>query len=142
MTETCAGLTFQRFYDHRHGVAGVPIPTCEVKVVSCPDIVDKAGQPYLSTDRLDVEGEPVFGRGEVMVKGNNMSSGYYMMPEATKEAFEADGWFHTGTSSPLSWMVHTARNMVDESSVMVASERVAQKNLDMFFGTAGKVLSW
>ena len=52
--------------------------------------------PYLSTDRKDVKGDPVFGRGEVWVKGGNVGLGYYMMPDETKKEFEEDGWFHTG----------------------------------------------
>lgn len=67
-----------------------------MKLVSTPDVGDKAGQPYLSTDRFDVDGNPVFGRGEICVKGDNISTGYYMMPEKTREEFEPNGWFHTG----------------------------------------------
>lgn len=96
LTETVAGLSFQATDDYRHGIAGVCIPCAEAKLVSTPDICDKAGQPYLSTDRFDVQGEPILGRGEICVKGVNVTSGYYMMPEATKEAFDADGWFHSG----------------------------------------------
>jgi hypothetical protein len=35
--------------DERPGIAGVIIPSCEVKVVSTPDICDKGGLAYLST---------------------------------------------------------------------------------------------
>lgn len=96
LTETCAGLTLQDPNDDRPGIAGVPIPCCEVKLVSCPEINDKAGLPYLSSDRHDVNGNKVFGRGEIWVKGANIGLGYYMMPEKTKEEFDEDGWFHTG----------------------------------------------
>ncbi len=48
-------------------------------------IVDDAGQPC-ATGEI----------GHVQVRGPNVFSGYWQMPEKTAEEFTADGWFKTG----------------------------------------------
>ena len=34
--------------------------------------------------------------GELMVRGDNVTAGYYKNPEATAQAFDTGGWMHTG----------------------------------------------
>ncbi len=54
--------------------------------------------PAVSTLVLDEEGNevPRNAEGELCVKGPNVFRGYFGNPQATKDAFTADGWFKTG----------------------------------------------
>ncbi|WP_228389182.1 AMP-dependent synthetase/ligase [Cumulibacter manganitolerans] len=44
--------------------------------------------------------------GEVLVKGPQVMTGYHNKPDATGEALEGDGWFHTGDIGRLSSTGH------------------------------------
>ncbi len=60
-----------------------------------------AGQAPVFTDIkvIDPEGRAILEpgvAGEVLVRGPNVTPGYWGLPQATKLAIDADGWFHTG----------------------------------------------
>src|SRR5690606_41348165 len=42
--------------------------------------------------------EPEAGIGEICIRGENIMKGYWGKPDATAEAIDADGWFHSGRS--------------------------------------------
>jgi long-chain acyl-CoA synthetase len=54
--------------------------------------------PVVEFDLYDAD--PVTGAGELVIKGPNVVSGYWMNPTATAEAF-VDGWLHTGDIATL-----------------------------------------
>ncbi len=62
--------------------------------------VGSAGRPPMFTDVRIVDGEnnplPAGEHGEVCVRGPNVLKGYWNRPEATADAIDAQGWFHSG----------------------------------------------
>jgi fatty-acyl-CoA synthase len=78
MTETAPGATFLEARESRAhvGSAGLPVFFAEVRCVS-PDLADAA-------------------LGEVLIRGPNVSPGYWNDPQATRDAFAPGGWFRSG----------------------------------------------
>jgi len=64
------------------------------------DKVGSAGFAPLYTDLavLDDNGEPTptGERGEICIKGPSVMKGYWNRPDATAEAIDSEGWFHSG----------------------------------------------
>lgn len=124
----------------RCGIAGVPIPSVEVMLLSVEDICDKKGNPYLKTDTIDVDGHRVFGRGEILVRGPSVSLGYYTMLDKTKEVFEEDGWFHTGDIGQF--MDDGSIRIVDRVKNLLklkGGEYIAIENMEMTYGNSSFV---
>lgn len=101
LTETACAGTVQMLDDVRCNVVGPPLGSVEIKLRSCvggdgePEVMDRNRKPYLAVDTLH-NGTPCLGRGEVLLRGPSVSSGYFKQPEKTAEVYDADGWFHSG----------------------------------------------
>jgi len=101
LTETTCAGSIQSRGDTSFGVVGPPFPSVEIKVRSCldgngdPECLDRKGRPYLASDRTHF-GMPCCGRGEVLIRGPSVSSGYFKQPDKTAEVFDSDGWFRSG----------------------------------------------
>jgi fatty-acyl-CoA synthase len=83
------GLTFVQGYGMTEAAPGVLM----LDRAYAAEKAGTAGVPHFFTDvRLDdIDGE----KGEIVVSGPNVMSGYWRNPEATGQVL-ADGWFHTG----------------------------------------------
>ncbi len=69
LTETAAASFINRPNAYRFGTVGWPFPCTEAKIA---------------------------GDGEILVRGPGVMTAYHDLPDATAEALEEDGWFHTG----------------------------------------------
>ena len=99
LSETTATVTCFPMKDYEIASVGTAIPWVQVKVDS---------------------------NSEVLVKGPTVMSGYYHKPEATAEAFTADGWFRTGDAGYM-----------DKSGNLFLTDRIK----DLFKTSNGKYIA-
>lgn len=74
LTETCPGLSSNKPGKMKVGTVGPALPGVTLQIAA---------------------------DGEILAKGDNITKGYLNRPEATAEALDADGWFHTGDEGSI-----------------------------------------
>ncbi|MGY4712635.1 AMP-dependent synthetase/ligase [Mycolicibacterium sp. CBM1] len=99
LTETSAASSLNRPHAYRFGTVGWTFPNTEVKIAE---------------------------DGEVLLKGPGVMSGYHDLPDATAEAIDSDGWFHTGDIGEL-----------DAEGFL----RITDRKKDMFKTSQGKYVA-
>lgn len=99
LSETSAASFLNRPLAYRFGTVGWPFPETEVKIAE---------------------------DGEILVKGPGVMSGYHDRPDADAEAFEDDGWFHTGDIGEI-----------DSDGFL----RITDRKKDMFKTSQGKYVA-
>lgn len=75
MTECGPIISYEDWKNFHPGSCGKVAPRMEIRIDS-PD--------------------PQYTVGEILVRGDNVMSGYYKNPESTAQAIDKDGWLHTG----------------------------------------------
>ena len=93
---------------HKRGIAleqgyGLTETSPYVSVLASEYALEKTGSAgknltFTSVRIVDEDNQPVAAgqRGEVCIKGPNVMQGYWNRPEATAEAIDELGWFHSG----------------------------------------------
>ena len=91
LTETSPVLSISPFDDPQYGKVGHIIPGVTVAIQN-PDtqeiLGEQVGDNYPSSLTT--------ASGEIIAKGPNIMKGYWGNPEATAEAIDPKGWYHTG----------------------------------------------
>lgn len=91
LTETAPVLTINPFGRPRYGTVGHVIPGVTIAIQRTSDLKivgQLSGEDYPSN--LTTE------EGEIIARGPNIMKGYWNNEEATREAIDPDGWYHTG----------------------------------------------
>ena len=133
MTELAGpGTTHAWACERRLGSIGVAIPYVEARIGALEDSSQTA---------------PADEPGELLIRGPITPMGYFGNEAATKEAFEADGWFRTGDvatrdADGFLWIVDRRKDMINTAGFNVYPaelERVLAAHPDVSMAAVGGV---
>jgi long-chain acyl-CoA synthetase len=127
LTETSGGSSVTWPNDPNTGHVGGPLPCIKWR------LMDVEAMNYLSTDKP-------YPRGELMMKGPAVTSGYYKNPEKTKDAFDHDGWFKTGDVAII--YPNGSARIIDRSKnifKLSQGEYIAPEKIENIFGLSNLI---
>lgn len=117
MTElTCTGAVVPSQQNDETGSVGPPLPNCEIKLVN-----GDGEDVTASGSREECAGK----RGEIYIRGPNVSPGYWRNEKATRETMLPHGWLRTGDVGVLDargWLtiVDRLKELIKVSGLQVA----------------------
>ncbi|KAI5959270.1 FAA4 [Candida pseudojiufengensis] len=118
LTETCAMGTIAEHTRFEIGSLGTLTGCITAKLIDVPD----AG--YFAKDN----------QGEILLKGASVVKEYYKNDKETKEAFDDEGWFHTGDIGE--WQSNGALKIIDRKKNLVKTlngEYIALEKLESVY---------
>jgi acyl-CoA synthetase (AMP-forming)/AMP-acid ligase II len=121
--ETTGGLILFSTDDHARAIREVP-----TRLASCGRPIGESEVRVVNEAGQQVRGDEV---GEIVVRGPDVFAGYWKEPELTKQAFDAQGWLHTGDLAKVDdegfiYIVDRSKDMIISGGFNVYPTEVEQ----------------